>query len=101
MILMFTCSWQPETANDVYECWQETIKKLPIPDYMTEHGPYWYADSGIGHAFALYEVDRSKLADAIDHLSTTSRMYGNIPGFKREVKVCMEHEDVIRNAPPT
>ena len=102
MILMFDMSWLRETSRDVFNCWQDQESKLPVPDFLTVQGPYWYqTDSGIGNAFTLYEVDRSKLADAYDYLTTVSRMYINIPGIKWKIKICLERDHIERTTPPT
>jgi hypothetical protein len=97
---MLDLSWQRDTSRDVFNVWQDVKSKLPVPDFLTEKGPYWYTDFGIGQAFFLYELDRSKLADAYDYLTTVSRMYRNIPGIKYKIKVCLERDDVERTRPP-
>lgn len=101
MILMLTTSWLPETATEVANRNQEVLSKLPVPEFLTMRGPYVYTSSGIPHAFFLFEVDRSKIADAYDYLVTVQRMFADIPGFKREIKLCYEQADLERTTPPT
>jgi hypothetical protein len=89
-----------ESTQEVATRNQEAVSKLPLPDFLTMRGPYWYTSEGIQHAFMLYEFDRSRLADAYDHLVTYIRMFVGIPGFKREIKICSEQADVQRTTPP-
>ena len=101
MILMMTASWPSESQQEVASRNQEIASKLPVPDFITMRGPYWYTSEGIQHAFIIYETDRSKIIDAYDYLVTFQRMYVGIPGFKREIKLCYELADAEKTNPPT
>ena len=53
-----------------------------LADYITMKGPYINSTKGDGiQVVALYECDRARLADAVEHVNNRYVVYYGVPGF--------------------
>ena len=80
---------------------KETGKRFlelpPIPDYMTIRGPYLYSVEGEGiHSIDIFEVERAKVADAIEFLNNRHVAFFGIPGYSFSVNVCLEAGEAVK-----
>lgn len=69
----------------------------PLPDYLVVRGPYIYSIAGEGiHSIDIFELDKSKMAEALEFLNNRHVAFFGVPGYTFSVHVCMEAAEAIR-----
>jgi len=88
MVIMVHSSWLPEGAVEMGKRFKD---QDALADYITMKGPFIYSakDEGI-QSIALYECDRARLADAVEHISNRYVAYYGVPGFTYSSNVWLD-----------
>ncbi len=86
-------------------CPTESIKEVgkrmqkigPLPDYLRVRGPYIYSVAGEGiHSIDIFELDRDKMAEAIEFLNNRHVSFFGVPGYTFGIHVCLEAAEALR-----
>jgi len=94
MIIMATMSFPPASAKEVGKCFRELS---PVPDYITMKGPYINGVKGEGiQTTSMFEFDRSKMAEAFEHVSNRYVTYHGVTGLTYTVNVCLEAQEALK-----
>ena len=79
MVIIVHSQWVPEGAAEMGKRFKD---QDALADYITMKGPYINSTKGDGiQAVALYECDRARLADAVEHVNNRYVVYYGVPGF--------------------
>ncbi|MBW2636106.1 MAG: hypothetical protein JRC86_01035 [Deltaproteobacteria bacterium] len=85
MVIIASLTFPPESAKDVGKRFTELP---PLPDYIKMVGPYIRGSGSQGiQVLAPYEMDASKVADAMIVLGNRYVAYFGVPGFKYSINV--------------
>jgi hypothetical protein len=85
MVIIVSMTFPPESAKDVGEGF---TKQPQLPDYLKMMGPYLRGSALQGiQSLVIYEVDASKMADAMIALGDRYARYIGVPGFKYSINV--------------
>lgn len=84
-------------TESVKETGKRILELRPFPDYMTIRGPYIYSVEGEGiHSIDIFEVEKTKLADAVEFLNNRHVAFFGIPGYTFSVNVCLEASEAMK-----
>ncbi len=79
MVVIVHSQWLPEGAVEMGKRFKD---QETLADYITMKGPYISSVKGEGiQALALYEFERARLADAMEHITNRYVAYYGVPGF--------------------
>ncbi len=94
MVIFTTVSYPPEHSHEMAKRFAELP---PIPDFLTKRGPYFYSskDDGIV-GMALYELEKSKIAEGREYLGDYMATYFGVPDFKYEIKTLFEAGEALK-----
>jgi hypothetical protein len=94
MIIVSTTSYPPEGAN---EMGKRFLALKPLPSYITMKGPYVLAvkDDGI-QTLALYECEKSKLADSFEAIGNRYTAFYGVPGFTNSIQVWLDIGEALK-----
>jgi hypothetical protein len=94
MVIMTHLLVPAESVKETGKCF---IELPPLPDYMTIRGPYIYSVKGEGiHSIDIFEVEKTKMADAIEFLYNRHVAFFGIPGYSFSVNVCLEAGEAVK-----
>lgn len=95
MVIISKMTFPVESNGDFGKKYSEINQNSP--SYIQMRGPYVtsYIDTG-GLILTIYELDRSKLADGLDYVRSEIEKLFGVPGFKHEIKVFAEMQDLQR-----
>jgi hypothetical protein len=85
MIIISSITFPTESSKDI----GQKFGGLPaLPDYLTMTGPYLRGSALQGiQAITFFEVDASKMADALIALGDRYANYIGVPGYKYSINV--------------
>jgi hypothetical protein len=85
MIIIASITFPPESSKDI----GKRFTDMPaLPDYLTMMGPYVRGSALQGiQTTTLYQVDASKMADAMIDVGNRYTAYFGVPGFKYSINV--------------
>ncbi len=94
MVIVSNISYPPESAQDIAKRFLEAPQ---VPDFMTRKGPYINSsvDKGI-HTLSIYEMDKSRMAEAYEFLGNYMAIFFGVPDFKYEFKPFMDVEEGLK-----
>ena len=79
MVVIVHSQWLPEGAVEMGKRFKD---QETLADYITMKGPFIHSTKGEGiQAVALYEFERARLADAVEHINNRYVAYYGVPGF--------------------
>ena len=94
MIILGTLSFPPSSGKEVGKAF---LQLPPLPDYITMRGPYVHGVKGEGvQSTVIYEFDKSKMAEAFEHVSNRYAPYFDIAGFTYSINVCLEAQEALK-----
>jgi hypothetical protein len=94
MVIVSNIFYPPESAHDIAKRFLEAPQ---MPDFMTKRGPYFYStlnDGIIG--LAVYELDKSRVAEGVEFIGNYMATYFGVPGFKYEIRTFFEVEEGLK-----
>jgi hypothetical protein len=85
MIIIASITFPPGSSKDI----GKRFTDLPqLPDYLKMMGPYLRGSALQGiQSMTLYEMDASKMADAMIDIGNRYVPYFDVPGFKYSINV--------------
>ena len=94
MIIFSKVAYPPEQAQEIAKRFLE----LPqAPDYLTKRGPYFYSTMEEGIVgIALYELEKSRLAEGKEFVGNYLATYFGVPGFNYEIKTLLDVEEGLK-----
>ncbi|HOO39314.1 MAG TPA: hypothetical protein PLU81_13125 [Deltaproteobacteria bacterium] len=88
MVVIVHSQWLPEGAVEMGKRFKD---QETLADYITMKGPFIHSTKGEGiQAVALYEFDRARLADAVEHINNRYVAYYGVPGFTYTANVWLD-----------
>lgn len=79
------------------ELGKRVLELPPFPDYLTIRGPYIYSTEGEGiHSIDIFEVEKSRMAEALEYLNNRHVAFFDIPGYTFSVNTCLEATEGIK-----
>ena len=88
MVIIVHTSWLPEGAVEMGKQFKDQVA---LADYITMKGPFIFSVKGDGiQAITLYECDRTRLADAVEHVNNRYVIYYGVPGFTYTANVWLD-----------
>lgn len=86
MVIISSLSFPPESAKEMAKIFLSPA--LPkIPEFITRKGPFVNSTlSGGIYMTALWELENSKLPEAMDFVGNYYATFFGVPGFKYEFK---------------
>ncbi len=94
MVIMGITSYPTESATEIGKRFQEAPS---FPDYLTRRGPYILNVRGEGiQGFSIFELDRSRMAEAVESISNYYVKFMGVPGFTFSVNVCLEPQEALK-----
>lgn len=79
------------------EVGKRMLELPPFPDYLTIRGPYLYGVEGEGiHSIDIFEVEKSRMAEALEFLNKRHVAFFDIPGYTYGVNTCLEANEGIK-----
>ena len=83
MVIINKMSYPPESANEMAKRFLEAPQ---IPEFLNRKGPYVGSNLSDGISIiAVYELDKSKLAEGMEFIANYYTMFFGVPGFKYEI----------------
>ena len=93
MVIVVSEIFPPESAKDVGKGFAEQPQ---LPDYLKMMGPYLRGSALQGiQSLVIFEVDASKMADAMIVLGNRYAKYIGIPGFKYSINVWFDITEAL------
>ena len=94
MIIMTQASFPPSRSKELGKAFQD----LPeMPDYITMRGPYIQGSEKKGiRSVAIYEIDNSRLAEALEHVGNRMVPYFGVEGFRYTIEVWYETLEALK-----
>jgi hypothetical protein len=94
MVIVTSVAFPTESSK---ELGKRFLEAPALPEFMTRKGPYFSSNREDGIVtLAIYEVDRSRLADAIEFATNFLATFIGIPGFKYEIKTYLEAAEALK-----
>ncbi|MFC1877975.1 hypothetical protein ACFL2E_12010 [Thermodesulfobacteriota bacterium] len=94
MIIMTHVLIPAKSAKETGKC---MLGLPPFPDYLTIRGPYIYSVEGEGiHSIDIFEVEKSKMAEALEFINNRHVAFFDIPGYTYGVNVCLDASEGIK-----
>lgn len=93
MVIVGTIKFSPESANDIG---RRFLELPPLPDYLKLTGPFVKAKIDGTHGLEIFEVDESRLALALDYVSTRYVSYYGIPGFTYTTDIYFSAQEALK-----
>ena len=79
------------------ELGKRVLELPPFPDYLTIRGPYIYSTEGEGiHSIDIFEVEKSRMAEALEYLNNRHVAFFDIPGYTFSVNTCLEATEGLK-----
>ena len=93
MVIISIWAFPPESANKIGKC---ALELPPLPAYMTMKD-YVSTEVGVGiKVITVYEVDQSKIREAIEVVSNRYIKFFGIPGFTHSIQVWQETAEALK-----
>jgi hypothetical protein len=93
----FLCNFSCPTEQlaEVTKRIQEIMPKFqPLPDYVTQRGPYWSSDIEKGYkCLIISEIDGSKIYQERIRIAAIFNSLNGIPGFKWSAELWVDQAD--------
>jgi hypothetical protein len=94
MVIVTSVSFPTESSK---ELGKRFLEAPAFPDFITRKGPYFSSNKKDGiMVFSIYEVDRSRVADAIEFATNFLATFIGVPGFKYEIKTHLETAEALK-----
>jgi len=94
MVVVGMMSYPPESSKEVGK---RFLGQSSLPNYITMKGPYVSGTKGEGvQTLTLYEFEKSKLPDAVEHISNRYVAYFGVPGLTYSVQVWLEAGEALK-----
>jgi hypothetical protein len=94
MVVVTSVAFPTESAN---ELGQRFLKAPALPDFIIRRGPYFHSSREEGIvSLSIYEVDRSRLADAIEFATNYMATFIGVPGFKYRIRTYLETAEALK-----
>jgi hypothetical protein len=94
MVIIGMLSYSPEGAK---ELGKRFLAQKSLPDYISMKGHYISGAKGEGtQTITLYEVERSKLPDALEHISNRYVAYFGVPGLTYSVNIWLDAGEALK-----
>lgn len=94
MIIIGMMTYPPEGANEVGN---RFVNQNPLPKYITMRGPFINSTNGEGiQTITLYDCERSKIPDALEHISNRYVTYFGVPGLTYSVHTWLDVGEALR-----
>ena len=88
MVIIGMMTYPPERSN---EAGKSFLAQESLPDYITMKGPYVLGVKGEGiQTVTIYECERSRLPDAVEHVMNRYVKYHGVPGLTYSVNVWLD-----------
>lgn len=95
MVIIMEGLYPPQSAKEIGKRWMEA--ETPWPDYVTPKGAYLSGVTGLGiKAFLIYEFDRAKMAEALEHVNSRVGRYMDIPGYTYSIQVWNDAQETMK-----
>ena len=95
MVIVTKMAYPTESVREIAKRFLEAPQ---IPSYLLRRGPYISTNTIDGvSVLAIYELDRSKLADGFEYVMNSTAKYFGVPGFKHEIKVYAEAREALQS----
>lgn len=94
MVIITENMFPPGSAKDVGKAFMELP---PLPEFITMKGPYINSVAGQGiRSIAIYECDKSKLAEGFEVVSDRLTKYYSVPGYTYTSAVWLEAQEALK-----
>ena len=94
MVIIATMSYPPESSKEIGERFKAN---KPLAGYITMKGPYLTGVRGEGiQTLTIYECERAKLTDAMEHITNRYVAYIGVPGMTYQVNVWLEAAEALK-----
>lgn len=94
MVIIAIASYPPESAKEIGKHFRELS---PLPEYMTQKGPYTTSEIGAGiKSLTLFEFDQSKIAEANEYVGKRYAKYFGVPGFTFTYRLWLETMEALK-----
>ena len=95
MVIIMEGLYPPQSAKEIGKRWMEAT--APWPDYITPKGAYISSATGEGiRAILIYEFDRAKMAEALEHIGSRIERYLDVPGYTYNIQVWNEAQEGMK-----
>ena len=96
MVIISSISFPAESAKEMAKIFLSPSSPK-IPEFITRKGPYVNATLSDGiFMTALWELDKSKLAEAMDFVGNYYATFFGVPGYKYEIKPFFHVEEALK-----
>ena len=92
MVIISDVSFPQESANDVGK---RFLELPPVPDFMTLIGPFVKSKKDGIQAIEIYELDKSKVGEGFEYVSSRNVKYFGIPGYVSEINTYFEAAEAL------
>jgi len=94
MIIIGMMSYPPEGAKEVGN---RFVEQKSLPKYITMRGPFISSTKGEGlQTITLYDCERSKLPDALEHITNRYVSYFGVPGLTYSVHTWLDVGEALK-----
>ena len=94
MVVVTSVAFPTESAK---ELGKRFLEAPALPDFITRRGPYFNSSREEGIVtLSIFEVDRSRLADAIEFATNYMATFHGVPGFKYRIRTYSEAAEVLK-----
>jgi hypothetical protein len=94
MVIVTSVAFPTESSR---ELGKRFLEAPALPDFMTRRGPYFSSSREDGIVtLAIYEMDRSRLADALEFATDFMATFIGVPGFKYKIRTYLETAEALK-----
>jgi hypothetical protein len=94
MVIVTSAAFPTEGAK---ELGKRFLEAPTLPDFITKRGPYFSSSTEDGIiTLSIYEVDRSRLADAMEFATNFMATFVGVPGYKYTIKTYLEAAEALK-----
>lgn len=94
MVIIAMVSYPTENTKEVAK---RMLELPPLPAYITLKGVYTSSEVGVGiKGIAIYELDQSKVSEAIGFIAARYTKYYGVPGFTYSANIWLEAKEALK-----
>jgi hypothetical protein len=94
MVVITTLAYPTESTKEMAKRFLEAPS---LPDFLTRRGPYVKSSREEGiMTLSIYEMERSKLADAIEYITSYEAIFFGVPGFRYSIEPYLEISEALK-----